>query len=212
MKELEKVIKYKDMSVETKSKIIHTLVFPVTMYWYKSWTVKKTNRREKKSFFPEMWCWRKGLCMPWTAAEHWGSAPPFMVSLEWRNSMKATANISLMLTQAGLNIIDRLWICVTNILVLLEWQGFCCIYAACAGHWTSLLALLASCHAPQLPQFTEPGTHVLGYATDGKQEGENCCMIGLIHTVFPYKILANGFVIFYVWEDQGLIYHFLKVS
>ena len=38
MKELEKIIKCKDVSLETKT--IHTLVFPVTMFECESWTFK----------------------------------------------------------------------------------------------------------------------------------------------------------------------------
>ena len=43
MKELGKILKCKEMSLETETKIIHTLVFPVTMYRCKSWTVKRTE-------------------------------------------------------------------------------------------------------------------------------------------------------------------------
>lgn len=41
--ELEKITKGKDLSVETKSKIIHTFIFPITMYGCESWTVKKSD-------------------------------------------------------------------------------------------------------------------------------------------------------------------------
>lgn len=45
MEELRKIIKDKDVSIETKAKTIHILVFPITMYRYESWTVKKTDRK-----------------------------------------------------------------------------------------------------------------------------------------------------------------------
>ena len=45
MKELGKIVKCKEASLETKAKIIHTLEFPITMYRYKSWTVKKADRK-----------------------------------------------------------------------------------------------------------------------------------------------------------------------
>ena len=44
VKELEKIIQCNDVSLETKIKIIHTLVFPITMYGWESWTVKKASR------------------------------------------------------------------------------------------------------------------------------------------------------------------------
>ena len=53
------------MSLESKAKIIHTLIFPVTMYRCESWTVKKADRKKMNSF--EIWCWRRALRIPWTA-------------------------------------------------------------------------------------------------------------------------------------------------
>ena len=41
------------------------MVFPVVMYGYKSWTVKKAEHRRIDAF--EMWCWRRLLRVPWTA-------------------------------------------------------------------------------------------------------------------------------------------------
>ena len=65
MKELGKIIKCKKVSLETKAKIIHTLVFPITMYGSQSWTVKKADRKKMDSF--EVWHWRRALWIPWTA-------------------------------------------------------------------------------------------------------------------------------------------------
>ena len=41
------------------------MVFPVVMYEYESWTVKKAERRRIDAF--ELWCWRRLLRAPWTA-------------------------------------------------------------------------------------------------------------------------------------------------
>jgi len=41
------------------------MVFPVVMYRYESWTVKKAERRRIDAF--ELWCWRRLLRVPWTA-------------------------------------------------------------------------------------------------------------------------------------------------
>ena len=38
--------------------------FPVVMYGWKSWTVKKAERRRIDAF--ELWCWRRLLRVPWT--------------------------------------------------------------------------------------------------------------------------------------------------
>ena len=41
------------------------MVFPVVMYGYESWTVKKAEHRRIDAF--ELWCWRRLLRVPWTA-------------------------------------------------------------------------------------------------------------------------------------------------
>ena len=41
------------------------MVFPVVMYGYASWTVKKAECQRIDAF--ELWCWRRLLRVPWTA-------------------------------------------------------------------------------------------------------------------------------------------------
>ena len=41
------------------------MVFPVVMYGYESWTVKKAECQRTDAF--ELWCWRRLLRIPWTA-------------------------------------------------------------------------------------------------------------------------------------------------
>ena len=41
------------------------MVFPVFMYGYESWTIKKTESQRIDDF--ELWCWRRLLRVPWTA-------------------------------------------------------------------------------------------------------------------------------------------------
>ena len=41
------------------------MVFPVVMYGYESWTVKKAKHWKIDAF--EVWCWRRLLRVPWTA-------------------------------------------------------------------------------------------------------------------------------------------------
>ena len=42
------------------------MVFPVLMYGWESWTIKKVERRRTDDAF-ELWCWRRLLRVPWTA-------------------------------------------------------------------------------------------------------------------------------------------------
>ena len=41
------------------------MVFPVVLYGYKSWILKKTEHQRIYAF--ELWCWGRLLRVPWTA-------------------------------------------------------------------------------------------------------------------------------------------------
>ena len=58
-------IKNTDITLPTKVRLVKALVFPVVMYGYQSWTVKKAERRRIDAF--ELWCWRRLLRVPRTA-------------------------------------------------------------------------------------------------------------------------------------------------
>ena len=64
MSSLQKVWKDHDISVQTKKRIVETMVFPVATYGAESWTVTAELRRRIQGF--EMWCWRRMLRIPWT--------------------------------------------------------------------------------------------------------------------------------------------------
>ena len=49
----------------TKVCLVKAMVFPVVMYGYVSWTVKKAECRRINAF--ELWCWRRLLRVTWTA-------------------------------------------------------------------------------------------------------------------------------------------------
>ena len=66
MTTLDSIIKSRDITLQTKVHLVKVMVFPVVMYGYESWTVKKTKRRKIDAF--ELWCWRRLLRVPWTAS------------------------------------------------------------------------------------------------------------------------------------------------
>ena len=41
------------------------MVFPVVMYGYERWTIKKAEHQGIVAF--ELWCWKRPLRVPWTA-------------------------------------------------------------------------------------------------------------------------------------------------
>ena len=49
----------------TKVCLVKAMVFPVVMYEYESWTIKKAEHRRIDAF--ELWCWRKLLRVSWAA-------------------------------------------------------------------------------------------------------------------------------------------------
>ena len=49
----------------TKVCLAKAMVFPVVMYGFESWTIKKAEHQRTDAF--ELWCWRRLLRVPWTA-------------------------------------------------------------------------------------------------------------------------------------------------
>ena len=64
MTNLDSILKIRDMTLLTKVCLVKAMVFPVVMYGYKSWTIKKAEWRRIDAF--ELWCWRRLLRVPWT--------------------------------------------------------------------------------------------------------------------------------------------------
>ena len=65
MSNLDSTFKSRDITLPTKVHLVKAMVFPVVMYGYESWTVKKAEHRRIDAF--ELWCWRRLLSVPWTA-------------------------------------------------------------------------------------------------------------------------------------------------
>ena len=65
MTNLDSVLKSRDITLPTKVRLVKSMVFPVVMYRYESWTVKKAEHQRIDAF--ELWCWRRLLRVPWTA-------------------------------------------------------------------------------------------------------------------------------------------------
>ena len=64
MTNLDSVLKGKDITFLTKVHILKAMVFPVVMYGYESWVVKKAECQRIDTF--ELWCWRRLLRVSWT--------------------------------------------------------------------------------------------------------------------------------------------------
>ena len=65
MTNLDSILKSSDITLLTKVHIVKAMVFPVIMYRYESWTIKKAEQQRIDPF--ELGCWRRLLRVPWTA-------------------------------------------------------------------------------------------------------------------------------------------------
>ena len=64
MTNLDSILKNRDITLLTKVHLIKATVFPVVMYGYESWTIKKADYERMDAF--ELWCWRRLLRVPFS--------------------------------------------------------------------------------------------------------------------------------------------------
>ena len=65
MTNLDTILKSRDITSPMEVHLVKAMVFPVVMYGYESWTIKKAEHQRVDAF--ELWCWRRLLRVPWTA-------------------------------------------------------------------------------------------------------------------------------------------------
>ena len=65
MTNLESILKSRDITLPTQVHLVKAMVFPVVMYGYESWIIKKAKHQRTDT--SELWCWRRLLRVPWTA-------------------------------------------------------------------------------------------------------------------------------------------------
>ena len=65
MTNLDIRFKSRDITLSTKDHLVKAMVFPVVMYGFERWTVKKAEHQRTDAF--ELWCWKRCLRVPWTA-------------------------------------------------------------------------------------------------------------------------------------------------
>ena len=63
MTNLEDILKNRDITLLTKVHIVNALFFPVVMYIWESWIIKKAECQKLDAF--ELWSWRRLLRVPW---------------------------------------------------------------------------------------------------------------------------------------------------
>ena len=65
MSNLDSMLRNRDFTLPTEVCLVKTMVFPVVIYGYESWTVKKADWWRIDAF--QLWYWRRLLRVLWTA-------------------------------------------------------------------------------------------------------------------------------------------------
>ena len=65
MSKPDSILKSRDIILSTKVCLVKAMVFPVVMYGFESWTIKKAECQRIDAF--ELWCWKRLLRVPWIA-------------------------------------------------------------------------------------------------------------------------------------------------
>ena len=62
MTNLDSILKIGNITLPTKVCLVKAMVFPVVMYGYESWTIKKSEHQRIDAL--ELLCWRRLLMLP----------------------------------------------------------------------------------------------------------------------------------------------------
>ena len=65
MTNLGSILKIRDITLSTEVCLVNAMVFPVVIYGWESWTIKKAEHQITDAF--KLWCWRRLLRDSWVA-------------------------------------------------------------------------------------------------------------------------------------------------
>ena len=65
MTNLDSILESRDITLPSNVRLVKAMVFPVVMYGYESWTIKRAECQRIDAF--ELWSWKRLLRVPWTA-------------------------------------------------------------------------------------------------------------------------------------------------
>ena len=68
MTNLDSLLKSRNVTLPKKVCLVKVMFFPVVMYGYESWTIKKAECQKFDVF--ELWGWRRLFRVPWTARRY----------------------------------------------------------------------------------------------------------------------------------------------
>ena len=83
MTNLDSILKSFVITLSTKVHLVKAMVFPVVMYGYETWNIKKAEGQRIDAF--ELWCWRRHLRVPWTARRSNQSILKEILNIHWKD-------------------------------------------------------------------------------------------------------------------------------
>ena len=83
MTNLDSILKSRDITLPTKVCIVKANFFPVLMYGYECWTIKKAEHQRIDAF--ELWCWRRLLRVPRTARKSNEFQRKSTLNIHWKD-------------------------------------------------------------------------------------------------------------------------------
>ena len=66
MTNLDSIFKSRDITLPTNVRLVKAMIFPLVMFRFENWTIKKAEHR--RIYALELWCWRRLLRVPSTAS------------------------------------------------------------------------------------------------------------------------------------------------
>ena len=84
MTNLDSILKNRDITLQTKVHLVKSMVFPVVIYGWESWTIKKAECQRTYGF--ELWHWRRLLRVLWT--ERRPTSPSYrksVLNIHWKD-------------------------------------------------------------------------------------------------------------------------------
>ena len=83
MTNIDSILKNRDITLTTNISIIKHMFFPIVMYGYENWTIKKAEHHRIDAF--EFWCWRRLLRVggDWIGLPKWWNGKESIYQCGW---------------------------------------------------------------------------------------------------------------------------------
>ena len=105
---LDSILKSGDITLPTKVHIVKAMIFPVVIYSWESWTIKKAEHWRTHAF--ELWCWRSLLRVAWPARRSKQSnLKGINPKYSWKDWCWSLCSITLAISGKELTHLKRPW-------------------------------------------------------------------------------------------------------